>query len=394
MKTQFVIFLLLLNLAFISESCKKDTISPQPLGQLDPELGIEEIPESLGRKYRNKFNRYTKLVTPNGGAIHIVAQNNITNEQMIRCRSILQHFLTDYEESTFGSNKDEIANKMAENGAILLLLNGEDDGSNKVLLKGQPLYQNEIQVEGQSWYTNQDYEHRDAAFEEILHLVHDYGIGVDGGDEFTGASSEFQSLIRNAQENALNNQLWGIGSEDWIKELRKENSLSQEYLASLIDSYYGLWGAWTESNSHGMWGIYIAKTREEILSEDPIGYDVLNNKFFHPYLTYNARIDSSFTGTFHLRYNDFAPYSNHSQYLKDISLLGSNNTDVQVNELDNNITGNNGINTVVFLGNYSDYTIENINNIVVVSDNTPDRDGSNTLSQIEKIKFNDQTINL
>jgi hypothetical protein len=48
-----------------------------------------------------------------------------------------------------------------------------------------------------------------------------------------------------------------------LKELTKENSLSQEYLASLVDSYYGLWGAWTESNSHGMWGIYIAKTREE-----------------------------------------------------------------------------------------------------------------------------------
>ena len=31
-------------------------------------------------------------------------------------------------------------------------------------------------------------------------------------------------------------------TSDWIDELRDEGSLTQEYLASVIDSYYGLWG--------------------------------------------------------------------------------------------------------------------------------------------------------
>ena len=36
----------------------------------------------------------------------------------------------------------------------------------------------------------------------------------------------------------------GIGPENasWVAELTQENSLSQEYLAAVIDAYYGLWG--------------------------------------------------------------------------------------------------------------------------------------------------------
>ncbi|PID87647.1 hypothetical protein CSB07_00495, partial [Candidatus Gracilibacteria bacterium] len=61
----------------------------------------------------------------------------------------------------------------------------QDDGANKVAEKinAQPLYQNEIQTEGGDWYIKQNYKHRDAAYEEILHFVHDNGIGVDGNGE-------------------------------------------------------------------------------------------------------------------------------------------------------------------------------------------------------------------
>ncbi len=202
----------------------------------------------MGSIYNSKnFNRYTKVTTPNGGSIHIVAKSNLTDEQIIRCRNVLQHYLTNYEGSKYGSDKSAVANKMAENKAILVLLNGQDDGSNPISDKvtGQPLYENEIQVEGHSWYIKQDYEHRDATFEEILHFVHDNGIGIDGNDEFLGALPKYQTKIRKAQKNGLTKNLWGRGAENkaWVRELANENSLTQEYLASVVDSYYGLWGA-------------------------------------------------------------------------------------------------------------------------------------------------------
>ena len=377
-------------------SCSNDNSENQPIGQANPELGIENIiPSNLGKEYSANFNRYTKVVTPNGGKIHIVAQSNLTDEQIVRTRSTLEHFLKNYPGSEYGVNKSELANKMAENGAILTLLNGQDDGNNPVEVNGQALFENEIQLEGHPWYINQDYNnHRDATYEEILHLVHDYGIGIDGHNSFPGAMPKYQSEIRQAQKNALSTNLWGIGADKWINELTDENSLTQEYLAALIDSYYGLWGGWTDSNTHGMWGIYVAKTRNEIFLEDPVGGEIMNNKFFHPYLTYNARIDSSFNGVFSLKFDSLKPYTNHSQYLKDITLLGNNDTSVYINQLDNNIIGNKGANTVIFNGNSSEYIIDITDIEISVTDKVSNRDGVNILKEIEKIKFTDQTIEL
>ena len=384
-----------LGLIFIF-SCSNDNSENQLIGQANPELGIENIiPSNLGKEYSDNFNRYTKVVTPNGGKIHIVAQSNLSDEQIVRARSTLEHFLKNYPGSKYGNNKSELANKMAENGAILTLLNGQDDGNNPVEVNGQALFENEIQVEGHPWYINQDYNnHRDATYEEILHLVHDYGIGIDGHNSFPGTMPKYQSEIRQAQKNALSTNLWGIGADRWINELADENSLTQEYLAALIDSYYGLWGGWTDSNTHGMWGIYVAKTRNEIFLEDPVGGEIINNKFFHPYLTYNARIDSGFNGIFSLKFDSSKPYTNHSQYLKDITLLGNNDTAVYINQLDNNITGNKGTNTVIFNGNSLEYIIDITDIETSVTDKVSNRDGINILKGIEKIKFTDQTIQL
>mgnify|MGYP003325181178 FL=1 len=388
-KMKYLFFIIILFF-----SCSKKIKPQQLVGEENLELRIyNEIPKNLGSEYSEYFSRYTNVITPNGGFIHIVAQSNLTDEQIIRARNTLEHFLKNYLGSKYGNDKSELANKMAENGAILTLLNGQDDGKNPVDVDGQALFENEIQVEGHDWYIDQEYEnHRDATYEEILHLVHDYGIGIDGHNSLPGVLPEFQLKIREAQKNALTNNLWGIGAEEWIKELDQENSLTQEYLASLIDSYYGLWGAWKDSNTHGMWGVYVAKTREEIFSEDLPGSELMNNVFFHPYITYNARIDKDFEGVFSLKYDSLKPYTNHSQYLKDITLLGDNDTSVLINQLDNNITGNNGENTVLFTGDRSEYIVDSSKKITSVTDKFLDRDGINLLQSIEILKFKDKTL--
>lgn len=367
--------------------------NPKPAPPIQPQdLGITDIPSHLAGIYTPelKFDRYTKVSTPNGGAIHIVAQNEIEQSQIIRARNILEHYLRNYPGSEYGSDKSAIANKMSDNGAILQLLNGVDDGSNAAAeLGGQPLYYGEMQVEGGDWYINQNYEHRDASYEEILHLVHDYGIGVDQNPVFIGALPQYQAEIRVAQVDALATKKWAADPEQasWVKELTVENSLTQEYLASVIDTYYGLWGAF--NGEGGMYGIYIAKNRNDIAKTDPVGAELLNNKFFHPYITYNARIKDSFSGAFSLKYNPELPYTHHSQYLKDVTLTGIKNSNVIVNGLDNNITGNEGTNTVIFSGPSSEYQYEKADGKIRVSDQKNSRDGINTLEQIEFIQFTD-----
>ena len=374
---------------------EKDVTTPPTQEVINAELDIHSVPSDLANTYTSalNFNRYTSVTAPNGGKIHIVVQDKITENQIVRARGILQHFLTDYPGSEYGSDKSAVANKMAENGATLMLLNGVDDGSNKgAELDGQPLYYGEMQVEGGEWYIAQNYEHRDASYEEILHLVHDYGIGVDQYAQFIGALPEYQSEIRAAQVTAVNDKIWAWSSDfaSWLQELTAENSLSQEYLASVIDSYYGLWGA--HESEFGMWGGYRAKTRAEIPTDDPEGARLMDNKFFHPYLTYNARIDSSFTGNFSLTFNESLSYSHHSQYLKDVTLTGEENSNVVVNQYHNNITGNLGNNTVIFSGSSNDYQISKENNVIIVEDMVDNRDGKNTLSSIEQLKFTDTTL--
>ncbi|NOI64675.1 hypothetical protein F0227_00425 [Vibrio sp. 99-8-1] len=309
----------------------------------------------------------------------------------------MQHYLTDFPGSTYGADKSAVANKMVENNATLLLLNGSDDGRNPARdLDGQSLYQNEIQVEGGTWYQSQDFSHRDATFEEILHLVHDYGIGVDQNARFIGALPAYQANIRNAQVHAQTNKLWAFSADfqEWVTEITAENSLSQEYLASVIDSYYGLWGSWNGSTKYGMWGGYIAKTRDEIAVEDPVGNAVVK-EFFHPYLTYNARIDSGFSGDFSLKFDAAKAYSHHSQYLKDVTLTGLNPSNVIVNQMDNQITGNQAENQVIFSGNSSQYQItKQPDGSTTVKDLVNSRDGVNYLKNIEKARFTDTVVSL
>jgi len=392
-----------------SSSDKKTTIEPAvtvPTTTTTPtittstnpgsnDLGISVVPDELKTTYSAalKFDRYTKVNTPNGGVIHIIAQNEIMENQIVRARGILQHYLTDFPGSVYGADKSAVANKMAKNGATLLLLNGVDDGTNAgAKLNGQPLYYGEMQVEGHSWYTQQNYDHRDASFEEILHLVHDYGIGVDQGAEVEGALPEYQADIRAAQVTALSGKLWAwsAGEASWIAELTAENSLSQEYLASVVDSYYGLWGAST--GKYGMWGMYIAKTRSDMASKDPQGAALMADQFFHPYLTYNARIDENFSGDFSLKLNSSLSYTHHAQYLKDITLTGNKDSNVVVNQFNNNITGNAGVNTVIFSGQAAQYQFTKGDGEVKVQDLQDERDGENTLVSIEKLKFSDSIV--
>ncbi len=386
--------IVLLTTISLVAGCNTD--SKTDLSVETSDLGISKVPSKLMNTYSKalKFNRYTKIDTPDGSAIHIVVQDEITDNQIVRSRNILQHYLTNYPGSVYGEDKSAVANKIAANGGILLLLNGVDDGTNAAAeLDGQPLYYGEMQVEGGSWYINQNYGHRDASFEEILHFVHDYGIGVDQDETFDGVLPAYQADIRAAQVTALSDKLWAWPAEraDWITELTAENSLSQEYLASVIDSYYGLWGAYKDSQ-YGMWGMYKAKTRDDLTTKDPGGAAIMDNKFFHPYLTYNARIDSSFVGDFSLKFNASLSYTNHSQYLKDVTLTGTNESNVVVNQLDNNITGNSAVNTVIFSGSSSEYQISNEDGAVTVQDMQDNRDGLNTIIAIEKLRFSDTTM--
>lgn len=365
-------------------------------------LGITAIPDSLAR-YRQAYCKYTKIDTPNGKAIHIFAQNEISNEQMVFARDLLKFYISDVAGTQYGADKTAIANKMGDNGATLTMKNGYD-GKYRLRvrgLRGQSLYDEETIPVGTPEYLATD-EYRDASFEEILHLVHDTGIGIDLPRYAEGGAPELQKEIRAALNNAhFDNKLWGHGNERrarWIAELTEEGSLTQEYLAAIVDSYYGLWGA-NKTRDTGIGG-YVAKSRAEIAEKDPMGYAVVG-KFLSPYLTFNARIDGGFEGTFFLSLDPSLPYTHKSQYLVNATLTGEKDSNLTGNDQDNRLSGNSGDNilngrggndTAVFRGVRAEYEITSSGDGIVVEDSASGRDGTVTLRNIEQLQFSDEAI--
>ena len=418
MRSHFFIALCIIGQTVFAQSLPDDIdISTAPNGVVDMPLNVPSVFINDG------FVKYTKIQCPNGEAIHIVAQSELSDAQIVRSRSILEFYLNDFEGSEYGSDKTDVINTMGTNDALLLLMNGADGDGPEPNVWGQPLYNDELPVEGHQWFMNNDYDHRDAAFEEILHFMHDMGIGVDGSNAIDNpALPDYQAEIRAAQINAgLNNfAIWPIGAdgsgpepfvEDWYNELDDENSLSQEYLASVIDSYYGLWAPFTEEPNLGMWGLYIAHDRAEIETEDPMGFAVVE-KYFSPVINIDMIIDPSMNEVFSMNFNSSQPYTHKSQYLQHCYLTGSNNSGLLGNNLYNRLKGNNGNNTLeglggddsldgftgentaIFTGLYSDYTVTNNTTYALVEDGVSDRDGVDTLWNIQSLQFSDQNISI
>jgi hypothetical protein len=413
---QFLILLVLSTVIFSTKSNAQEL--PDNIDISSSPNGIVALPSSVPAIFAsNGFVKYTKIQCPNGEAIHFIAQDLISDAQILYCKTLLEFYLTDFEGAQYGTDKTAVKNTMGTNNAMLMLVNGTHIEGQEPNIYAQPLYQNEIAVPGHTWYQTNDYDnHRDAAFEEILHLMHDMGIGVDGTPEGipNAALPAFQTEIRAAQNNAISNNyaIWPKGATSdpgWYNELAQENSLSQEYLASLIDSYYGLWGAWTEDPNTGMWGEYIAHTRAEIETEDPMGW-ALVPKYFSPFVNVDMIIDPTFNGIFSMTFNDTDPYTYKSQYLQHCYLDGTNHSGLRGNEEYNRLTGNagnnsfeglkgndrldgnGGSNTAIFTGDFSEYTVNNLTSYAIVTDGISNRDGVDTLWNMHFLQFSDQTV--
>ena len=336
---------------------------------------------------------------PNGEQIYIYAQKEISDEQLLRVYAILGSYLDFKDGTKYASLKDEIANRVAREGQFIAMLKGHD-GQYEIEVDGQPLYQKETPLDGSKAYLINNYYYRDAAFEEILHFVHDNGIGTKYTDGVL--KKTWQRELGLATTHALENELWGIGGdeiEDWLEELEEEGSLTQEYLAAVVDSYYGLWANWQET-AGGMWGIYIAKNRKEIRRKDPQGWNVLV-QYFPEYLGYMSRISKDFEGTFSLTLNSQISYTYKSQYLLNARLTGSNSAHLLGNAQNNILIGNKGSNTlnglegtdtVQVMGLRENYLVKQTSSNTWTITEKQNPQHIDTLIHIERLVFQDQTI--
>jgi hypothetical protein len=375
--------------------------------------GIVPFPDNVPAVVTDVFVKYTKVIAPNGRPIHLLAQADWTDNKLIKVRNILEHMLTDFPGSAFGSDKTKVANAMSDRKATMVLFNNSPaseeamrgplrDGTD---LEMQSMWANEVTAEGSDDYMN--HITRDATYEEVWHLVHEAGV--------IPTLPKFQSEIEAAKDAAVKIG-WGPPNDD-------RSSWHSEYFAQQYDNYLDLWvvqpkvwegrrlkpGEMPEGTSH--WGQNQVNSRGELLKLDPVGYELIE-KFFHPYLTYTPQLPVEFEGTFSLAFDKALVYTHKSQHLKNVTLRGSKNANLIGNAYDNVLTGNAGNNiltggkgddlliggdgddTAVFIGVCEDYTITKSGKYVAVKDHRVNRDGTDTLISIEFLHFSNRKVKL
>ncbi len=356
--------------------------------------GVVPMPDSVDEVFK-VFDRYTKTIAPNGKPIHIVAEKGYTDKQVVYARKILENHLTNVPGSLYGSDKSATANAMADNSAILTLFFSTEsmrtERARQLFRSGvsaQDLRAYETIIEGTLEYMDNSRPVRDASYEEILHLIQDYGI--------------------NHADPVLSEKLWTAYRDALAKGLYTlEDTETNEYFICGLEAYFDLWRH-DPSGDGTREGEYMPLTRTELREKDPAMYEIIE-EYFGKTWQYTADIDSDFEGTFSLSYDENLTYTNKSQYLKDARLTGSNNSNLIGNDFQNILIGNRGDNvitpkkgfdivdggdgtdTVVFPGNYEDYSIgKQYGCLVVLSE----PESEHQLKNVEIIKFDDRSINV
>jgi hypothetical protein len=413
MKRLEIFYVLLIILSGCADSQQSGTSGKVTLPEIDisgSPNGIVSLPENTPELFTDWFSKYTKVIAPNGKPIHMLAQSGWTNGQVVKARNVLEHILTDFPGSEYGNDKALVANSLSDRKATMVLFDTPDDlrsamrgplGSDTDLSM-QDLRANECPVEGTEDYMA--HRTRDASYEEILHLVQDYGIKP--------ALPDFQKEIEAAHNAMTEKDLWHSWGD------------ANEYIAVIYDNYLDLWtvnptvyegrpieqGEISEGGTH--FGAYrAANGRSMLKTNDSQGYELIE-KFFPPYLTYTPELPEDFEGIFSIELDASKRYTYKSQHLRNVTLTGNNDADLTGNGYDNVLTGNNGknsikggsgddqidggdsVDTAVYSGAYSEYTVSNDAGTVTIHDTASGRDGTDILKNIEALQFRDRKVDI
>lgn len=92
-------------------------------------ISIEAVPSQFSDYSKAGYNRYVAVEAPNGKSIHILIMDRLSEYQIVKTVNVLNHYLTSVAGTKYGDkdSKRDIANAMANNGAVLKLMNYHDE---------------------------------------------------------------------------------------------------------------------------------------------------------------------------------------------------------------------------------------------------------------------------
>ncbi|MET2897170.1 hypothetical protein ABXV22_02445 [Vibrio rotiferianus] len=295
------------------------------------------------------------------------------------------------------------------------------------IMNSQSLMYRELTVEGDCHYMSNfadycanlgNHADRDAAFEEILHLVQAQGIAPNASTATLQNDIQAHALSIYNDIHAGKPTVWRPTQDDWEDwesddfdpERVKQTgpSYSHEYFAAAFEAYMGV----AKANGQGLDG-YQALTREEMQTQDPQAVDWISG-LFHGYLQYTANIDSAgvklytektnpgTVPTFRMSPNKdglVEAYTYKSQWLTKVKIVGDDAINVIGNDQDNTFEGNSkdnsiygegGVNTYIVPHKLAECIVIKAKNVSVECPST----GTDELYDIQNIQFTDQTLDV
>jgi hypothetical protein len=243
----------------LNEACSRDELY-NDLEALKGEGVIEINKHKVSGKIGKVFSKYTYLVAPNGGRIEIFGTSGVSNMQMLYARNVLNLYLTSEGVLYKSKHKEIIANSLANKKAALSFWDNQkqaEENLGKLEFEGysfQDLYATESIGSG----------NRDASYEEILHLVHNFGIAP--------TLFKYQDRLQKANDAAIKKGIWHPGRD--TDDLPKAD-YDDEYFAALMDCYLGLW----EGKGGTMGGEFSPSSQKELKLNDPAGYQLIKDLF-------------------------------------------------------------------------------------------------------------------
>lgn len=361
--------------------------------------GIISMPEDDNSLFSSIASRYTHLTVSNGGVIPILIQDEIEDYKVLHIRGILESFLKDVPGTQWGNDKSSISNAIASNNAMIFLLNDESEIENSDLISlfdlgvdGQIIISDNIVSEGTSEYING--LNNDLSYQLILDFIYNHGIQL--------VVPGMVNQLEESMINSISNNIY-----EPSMQISEQNHLLR-YFKLGLEVYYGLWEF--NPNQDGFAGDYEYGliNRSQLQNGDSLLYGILNN-FFNEFWTYNAVLPSIFNSSFDLTLDTNSIYTYKSQYLKDVTLKGSNESSLIGNNYNNYLEGNHGRNyfvggvgsdtlngglgldRAVYLGEFAEYIVvpmdEPIDSAYRVIDIVNNRDGLDYIMNIEQIEF-------
>lgn len=220
--------------------------------------GVIEINEGNVRGNIGEiFSKYIYLTASNQKRIDIFGTEGVSDEQMEYVRDIFNNYFNTEGQLYSRSAKQIIANSMANKKSALVFFDTEEQYEDNILqvsLLGynvQDLYASESLNSGE----------RDASYEEILHLVHNYGISP--------TLYQYQSQLSEAANNAVSRGLYtppeDVGSADY----------DDEYFAAIMECFLGFW----EGTDGTFDGEYTPSSKQDMINQDPDGYALIRDLF-------------------------------------------------------------------------------------------------------------------